>query len=159
NSDVTPLWSVSLEEQFYLFWPVCMAIFGARAIPGLCGVFLLCSVLTRLALMRADARYFAFACHPLARLDALAWGALLAWLSFHGRMVLERGIRFVVASAAIAVPLWCMYQWKETAYWGWHAMVTYACAGLSSAALVAALLSTPRAAKPRGIVSRVLEYL
>lgn len=70
------LWSLSVEEQFYLLWPLVVLLVSLRLLPTI----LLCSIFGSAAfrvVMHGEAesvRYLTPAC-----LDALAVGGLLAW--------------------------------------------------------------------------------
>jgi len=100
HSSVAPFWSLAVEEQFYLFWPLVTLFLPRRSLPGF---FLLMIVVG--PVYRAGCTYL----YPDVRLlgiatpgsfDSLALGALLAW----GQ--LNRGIwydRFVKSSRAIAL--------------------------------------------------------
>lgn len=71
------LWSLAVEEQFYLFWPLMVFLLPVRALSGVCVAMMVLAFASRVWL-----------CHiglePLARdltvcrLDALAAGALIA---------------------------------------------------------------------------------
>jgi peptidoglycan/LPS O-acetylase OafA/YrhL len=72
-----PLWSVAVEEQFYLTWPVLVYCCGPAQLRRVCLGCLVAAPLVRLGLL--------FALHPVsgyvlmpARIDALAVGALVA---------------------------------------------------------------------------------
>lgn len=81
-SDAKPLlhlWSLSVEEQFYLVWPVLLVL-AARwrlKVRALLGIAIVVSFLFALHLsqIRLDALYF----HPLARFWELLFGAGLAY--------------------------------------------------------------------------------
>ncbi len=75
-----PLWSLAVEEQYYLFWPWIVKYTSRAALGGICGTFIVGSLAFRLAWLAAGfgwtgAYYFTF-----ARLDALAVGAGIALL-------------------------------------------------------------------------------
>jgi peptidoglycan/LPS O-acetylase OafA/YrhL len=81
-----PLWSVSIEEQFYLAWPWVMSRWIRRTGAIAWGMLIAASA-TRLALVIYRQYHPAAVAHPeiwcntLARLDPIAAGALLAlWL-------------------------------------------------------------------------------
>jgi peptidoglycan/LPS O-acetylase OafA/YrhL len=81
-------WSLAVEEQFYLLWPVAVRLLGGRGLVRLCVVVVVGSLLLRLGLRLGGASpdlvYELLPC----RADALALGALAAiavrragWLS------------------------------------------------------------------------------
>jgi peptidoglycan/LPS O-acetylase OafA/YrhL len=75
-----PLWSLSVEEQFYLVWPMVVYRFSSRALVRICfGVFAGALVL-RLILTAAHVEIFPIYIMTPTRADALAAGALVALL-------------------------------------------------------------------------------
>jgi peptidoglycan/LPS O-acetylase OafA/YrhL len=73
-------WSLAVEEQFYLLWPLIVWLLSPRALKALCVVVIAVTPLIRWALatygLPAQASYE----FTIARWDALAFGALLAIL-------------------------------------------------------------------------------
>jgi len=72
------LWSVSIEEQFYLSWPLVMK----RWFPKLKEISLcliLLSIVARAILVFTHASRDSIFCNTFARLDPIAAGALTAW--------------------------------------------------------------------------------
>lgn len=73
-----PSWSVAIEEQFYLVWPLLILAFGRSSVPFLAT-----------ALLAAGA--FGRHCYPgvinllFTRSDGLAWGCFLAWWLWRSR--------------------------------------------------------------------------
>jgi len=77
HSVAAPLWSVSIEEQFYLCWPFIMRRW-IRHLATVASVLLAVSLITRLWLVVHGAIHPQIWCNTLARLDPIACGALLA---------------------------------------------------------------------------------
>ena len=75
---MTHLWSLAVEEQFYLIWPLLAYALGRRGLAKLAVAMIVTAPLIRYGLraggLPIDATYF----FTLARWDALAAGALLA---------------------------------------------------------------------------------
>ena len=77
-SVAAPLWSVSIEEQFYLVWPVVVSAGGVRGLRlGGTGLLALASA-TRLWLAYAGIKGTGVWCHTVAHLDPIVVGAVLA---------------------------------------------------------------------------------
>ncbi len=109
---VAHLWSIGVEEQFYLIWPNLMKWFGRRVPQVAVAV-----ITTKVVLLLALAKFQAV--HPpgwnwwldgmviwlrLTRLESMAVGALAAWLVFRHREVVSR-IAHRRASGAIVLTL------------------------------------------------------
>lgn len=78
------LWSLALEEQFYLAWPLVVAVVAPRRLVpvalGLAGT----GILARAALLAAGAPPVSLYVLPVTRLDSLVLGAVLAaWAAGH----------------------------------------------------------------------------
>ncbi len=103
------LWSLSVEEQFYLLWPSCIRHLSPRAMLIAC-----CAVCGLTPFLRIAA---AFSGHfdpylPWFRFDGLAWGALLALLLTSPRspervrLLLVRVLSASLFLVAAGVVLW-----------------------------------------------------
>jgi peptidoglycan/LPS O-acetylase OafA/YrhL len=77
HSVAGPLWSVSIEEQFYLSWPLVMRRW-IHHLPIVASALLVVSFITRLCLVFQGQTHPQIWCNTLARLDPIACGALLA---------------------------------------------------------------------------------
>ena len=74
----SPLWSVSVEEQFYLLWPPVVQKLSRRQIIYAAIGMIVVANLTRLLLVLSAARPMALWANTLAQLDSIASGILLA---------------------------------------------------------------------------------
>jgi peptidoglycan/LPS O-acetylase OafA/YrhL len=70
-------WSLAVEEQFYLLWPLVVFFSGRRTLMTICVVFLVGSFLVRLGFALAGNPLAAYVLTP-ARMDTLAVGAFIA---------------------------------------------------------------------------------
>jgi peptidoglycan/LPS O-acetylase OafA/YrhL len=78
NSIALPLWSVSIEEQFYLLWPLVVRGASRRMMTQLAIALLLLANITRMLLVFRGASQAVLEFHTLTRLDPIALGILLA---------------------------------------------------------------------------------
>lgn len=134
-----PLWSISVEEQFYIGWPLLLRFFGINRLKQLAITLLLLAFLTRILLAVYDVKHPGVWCNTLARLDPIALGALLAF-TLRGRAPrINNGLR--VGLAAIALASW----WLVARYLGQDgtsSIATYAFSGLASVVLLVAVLQS-----------------
>jgi peptidoglycan/LPS O-acetylase OafA/YrhL len=73
-----PLWSLNVEEQFYLVWPLIIAATPRKALPVILGCIIAVGPLYRIVAGALDLNEVALFALPPASLDALGAGALMA---------------------------------------------------------------------------------
>ena len=75
-------WSLAVEEQFYLLWPLCVIMLRRRDLMWVCLFLIVGALFVRGALVHHDLQFALGAAYKFtaARWDALAVGALLALL-------------------------------------------------------------------------------
>ena len=71
-------WSLSIEEQFYIVWPLAILLAPRRMIGGICLAVIACSLAYRLCWPLTGTPSLVRDLLPSASMDALACGALLA---------------------------------------------------------------------------------
>ncbi len=72
------LWSLAVEEQFYLVWPAVVLLFSPRKLMAICGLVIVGAFALRIGMNGAGvAHYITYEITP-TRMDALAIGALIA---------------------------------------------------------------------------------
>lgn len=72
------LWSISVEEQFYLAWPLIIARVGVNRLKHVCIGLIIFANLTRIVMEKQGAGFVAFWCNTVTWFDAIAAGALIA---------------------------------------------------------------------------------
>ena len=109
-----PLWSLAVEEHFYLLWPLFIARLSPRVLlPILALVFALSPLFREIAFLRAHPPENFASLYSWCNLDGLALGALLAiWLrrpSFR-RSYLSRAVLALLCAAAAVFVLEVKYR-------------------------------------------------
>ncbi len=75
-------WSLAIEEQFYLLWPILLYKRSARAVLMLCAGVAVLSLGLRIGMLQQGADVGSVYTYTVCRMDALALGAAVAaWLS------------------------------------------------------------------------------
>jgi len=124
--ELSHIWSLSLEEQFYLVWPVLLLLLVRTrfAVPAL-AVAIIASAALRVGLLVGGAGSVRVSFAPDTRADALLVGCLLA-LTIHR---LRRPSREVAAVSAVLLGAFCFVG-------GWVMMWVLLPAAVCSAAIV-----------------------
>lgn len=136
-SVASPLWSVSVEEQFYLAWPLLIFFIGVRRIPQIAVVMLVIALTMRMILAAAQVGDPAVWCNTFARLDPIALGALLAY-GLGGRAPnLNTASR--IALGASGLLFWFVTSSYFSLY-GVSSLITYPAVALGSIMLLIAAL-------------------
>ncbi|GAB3878046.1 acyltransferase [Hymenobacter segetis] len=85
STAVNHLWSICIEEHFYLVWPLLIAFVPRPKLTTVFGAVILLSFLTRIYYFYFEpGTYNTLYLHTLCRWDALAIGSLFAYAHFHG---------------------------------------------------------------------------
>lgn len=138
-SVASPLWSISVEEQFYIGWPLLLRFFGIHRIKQLAIALLLVALLTRIWLAAYGVKHPGVWCNTLARLDPIALGALLAFILRGRAPQINKILRVVLG--VIALASW----WLIARYLRQHgptSVATFALSGLASVVLLFAVLQS-----------------
>jgi len=105
QSVVFPLWSVSVEQQFYFAWPWAVRSGTRRRIAWVAVAMLAVATLTRVYLVLHHAKHESIWCNTFARLDPIALGALLAIVLMDGIPRLGARARAMLASVGLLLLL------------------------------------------------------
>jgi peptidoglycan/LPS O-acetylase OafA/YrhL len=102
-----PLWSLALEEQYYLVWPLVVKYTSRAMLGRVCGLFIFGALAFRLAWMAAGFGWPGAYHFTLSRVDALAVGSGIALLvqdaAWRRRLQRMAPIGLMLGIAAIAV--------------------------------------------------------
>jgi peptidoglycan/LPS O-acetylase OafA/YrhL len=154
QSAALPLWSVSVEEQFYLFWPPVVARLSRRGIVRAAVVMIVLANLTRVAVLLRHGGGWDVWVNTLARLDPMAAGILLAVL-LGGRapriapslrvVAIAAGIACIAVTGYFAAPWGYSLPWRGT-------LISYPVVAAASTVIVLASIGI-------SLRAGVLEYL
>jgi len=107
------LWSLSVEEQFYLVWPFIILFIPDRKLPAVIIAAVVLSLTAKSYWVVTNAPFWSLYMHPLAALDTLALGALLAYLYyFHTdqlRKILYNPFVTIIVTAQMILCIYLMY--------------------------------------------------
>ena len=102
-------WSLAIEEQFYLVWPVVVLMASPRTLAKICLTLIVGSLIARSYLAATDANPILIYTNTVTRMDTLAIGALVAVAVRDGewwaRLQRHVGWMFAVALGTLAL-LW-----------------------------------------------------
>jgi peptidoglycan/LPS O-acetylase OafA/YrhL len=154
QSAALPLWSVSVEEQFYLLWPPVVARLSRRQIAGAAIGMIALANLARVVVLLLHGGAWSVWTNTLARLDPMAAGILLA-IILRGRVPnIGLRTRFVLIGlgvAAIGVTGHFAAPWGDGLPW-FGTLVSYPVVATSATAIVLGTIGI-------GFRLRPLEYL
>jgi peptidoglycan/LPS O-acetylase OafA/YrhL len=78
GAGINHFWSLSIEEQFYLFWPLLIALFRKKSFLTLCLSTIVLSMMVRIVLFFCNVSHPALYMLTITRADALALGGCIA---------------------------------------------------------------------------------
>jgi peptidoglycan/LPS O-acetylase OafA/YrhL len=149
-------WSLSIEEQFYLLWPLAVAWLDRRALMRLCVALMAVGLGTRIAVVAAGAPLLWTTLLTPAKVDALAVGAWIA-LAARGAPGIGRLVpraRWVAGAAAVVVVGLFAGPFESRAV----ALLRPTVGASALAALYGGLLVLAAGNPARGRVARVLSH-
>jgi len=106
HSIAGPLWSVSIEEQFYLIWPLALRRLSRRQLVFAVIGLLVVANAARLFLVYSNALGAAVEYNTLARIDGIAFGILVAYFLGSDAPSLSLSSRSALAIGSLV--LWCL---------------------------------------------------
>jgi peptidoglycan/LPS O-acetylase OafA/YrhL len=162
HSIANPLWSVSIEEQFYLFWPVALRRLSRRQLIFAVLCLLLLANIVRVWVVFSHGLGAAIEYNTFTRIDAIALGILVAYIFGNKVPALHLLSRIALAAA-------CLITWfLVAAYANLNAQTEVApvlgtligrpLVAVAAAGLLVAVMGAP-AAGARALTNPVLTYL
>jgi peptidoglycan/LPS O-acetylase OafA/YrhL len=99
------LWSVCVEEQFYLIWPHIVKHCRGRVLHAVIALMILIGVFSRWVIAAHSGHWEQVWFNSLCQLDCFGWGAVLALLHASGRMRLPSSVGNALGIAALSAGL------------------------------------------------------
>jgi len=154
-----PLWSLSVEEQFYLFWPWLLRRRPGVSILGLCAAAVVISVATRVVCILYAPPSWLWELSTPACIDGLAAGAVVAV------MMRDPVMRTRLTAWAVPAGLACFALWLVCPFFGRHSAPGVLASALRQTALVGAfaawlarVLTAPSSASARVLSTPPLRF-
>lgn len=154
DSVAGPLWSIAIEEQFYLVFPFLLGFCGAANVKRLAVAFLIVAFAARAILIYTDASDVAIWCNTFARLDPIALGILFAVFVREGKIkaVKKMATRLSLIIFALALYVGSVYYLD---FYGGEAFVLYPAAAIASVLLIWAFWGAPFHMRPLVYLGRI----
>lgn len=138
GSVAEPLWSVSVEEQFYLLWAPLVARLSRRGIYVAAGVMVMLANMSRMIEVMRHATGWQIWANTFTHLDAMAGGILLA-VVLHGKMprivLWQRLVLIAIALMAIVLGSGSVERVSSAAILLGYPTIAFACTLLLTAVL------------------------
>jgi peptidoglycan/LPS O-acetylase OafA/YrhL len=137
-------WSLAIEEQFYLVWPLLVWLCPPRLVALLCAVILVAEPIARVDAREKDYQPLWLYVLTWYRLDGLAAGALLAVAQRRGLLPLFDRWVPVVVIACVAGLIACAILGGHPWWWNrWMQMYGYSLIAVGAGAMLVSAIARP----------------
>ena len=157
-----PFWSLAVEEQFYLLWPLVIYRLDRIALRRVLAGLIIGATLTRVVLQSVDLSVAAYVLMP-ARMDLLAVGGLIALdLRERGiaRLARNNGPLFALSALILVVVVWRSH---DVAFFHDRSrimqLVGYPALAMGAAATIIHVLAAPRSPVTRLAARGLLPFI
>jgi peptidoglycan/LPS O-acetylase OafA/YrhL len=137
-------WSLAIEEQFYLVWPLVVWLCPPRLVAPLCAVILVAEPIARIYARAMDTKVLWIYLLTWYRLDGLAIGAFLALAARRGLLpLLDRWVPAVVI-VCVAGLIVCAIMGGHTWWWNrWIQQYGYSLIAVAAGAMLVSAVTRP----------------
>jgi len=151
-------WSLCIEEQFYLIWPVLIALSSRRTFLWICVALIVLSPVLRLTLgHNSPSPLFLYFVTPF-RMEPIALGALIAivWRQDQVAPLARLTMTWVWIPAVAILTFLCLYSQTTVPVGRYMVRYGYTCIDLAFASLVFLVVQAVRSGSPVGLLRNSL---
>ena len=130
------LWSLAVEEQFYLVWPFIILLTSTRWLPHVMIGAVLISWATKIMWFAQGQTFWIWYMHPIGCLDTLALGSLLSYLYYFHQDRLRTALHNPYLAIIIFIQLLVCGYAQFTPYNAFYHTSMRVCFGIFSAWLI-----------------------
>jgi peptidoglycan/LPS O-acetylase OafA/YrhL len=137
-------WSLAIEEQFYIVWAVAVWLIAPRVLGWVSAAIIVAAPAARILALSQGADPIDIYVLPHYRADALATGAVLAWLYVRGQLAIFARAAPWIAAAGLAVAVSCALVDGNPWWWAnWTQRLGYSAFALAAAGVITAVVTRP----------------